>query len=67
MVLQPVVMQNIRKLTINLAHSYLIRWVLLSLCAPTIGLYEISEEKIGNVEKSEFPIEVADHSQCIFT
>ena len=45
---------------------FFITWLLISLCAPTIGLLEDSYEKIGNLEEGDLPIEVANHSQHTF-
>ena len=33
----------------------------------TVGLYENSDEKIGNLEEDDLAIEIANHSQRIFT
>ena len=37
-------------------------WLLISLCAPTIGLFKNSDEMIGDVEDVVLPIEIANHS-----
>ena len=39
----------------------------ISLCASKICLYENSDEKIGNLEEGDLTIEIANHSQRIFT
>ena len=48
-------------------NHFQIRWVLISLCVPMIGLYQNSDKKIGNLEEGDLSIEVDIHSQRIFT
>ena len=48
-------------------HGFYIRWLLISLCAPTIGLLEDSYEKIGNLEEGDLPIEETNNVQRIIT
>ena len=40
---------------------------IISLCAPTIGLYENSNEKKGNLKEGDLSTEITNHSQRIFT
>ena len=51
----------------NQNHDFYIRWLLISLCATKVGLYEIPDEKIGNLEEGDLSIEDASHSQHIIT
>ena len=47
-------------------HCVYIKWLLISLCEPKIGLNENFDEKIGNLEEGQ-SIEDANHSEHIFT
>ena len=46
------------------SHGFYIRWLLISLWAQKQGLYETSEEKIGNLKEGDLSIGVSNHSQC---
>ena len=48
-------------------HGFYTKWLPISLCAPTMGLYENSDAKIGILEKGDLTIEMTNHSQVIFT
>ena len=46
-------------------HGFRIRWFLISLCAPKIGLYGNSDENIVNLEEGDLSNQITNHSQRI--